>query len=443
MPRAYSRAAFAAATLHDGRVAKRPLKADISSMDAPNPSAIPTFASRTPLHVGAVGLKVRDLARLTGFTATCSALPCSTAARTARRSARRRASPPSRASPRRQARRPAHRGPLSHRSPDADARRSGALDDACGEQQGAADRRLRSRGERGVLPRRSRGQRHRGLSRPAGGNLAVDQWRLEDDHRSARHRRYRAGSPARRGLSGRARRLAHRPRASARRRRRPSGNVLSRCARPRRHAPPAWCDLHVVGALSPPHRRQRLAQRRRGAARREPRRTVLAIARSRRCARLEAAEARLARAGVKLTPTPAGVEAADPGECACASRARNFIPSTSPAQASAAAPRRRAPWSIHRRASRGRAPPPAPPTSARNRPSPALGLGPQRRQCAGRERKLGRQVRHGPDVTHHAVDKAARRAAGHQIGQRRAVVARRRASAARCGDEIFASGHQR
>jgi catechol 2,3-dioxygenase len=36
-------------------------------MDAPNPSAIPTFASRTPLHVGAVGLKVRDLARLTGF----------------------------------------------------------------------------------------------------------------------------------------------------------------------------------------------------------------------------------------------------------------------------------------------------------------------------------------------------------------------------------------
>jgi catechol 2,3-dioxygenase len=36
-------------------------------MDAPNPSAIPTFASRTPLHVGAVGLKVRDLARLSGF----------------------------------------------------------------------------------------------------------------------------------------------------------------------------------------------------------------------------------------------------------------------------------------------------------------------------------------------------------------------------------------
>ena len=36
-------------------------------MDAPNPSATPTFASRTPLHIGAVGLKVRDLERLTGF----------------------------------------------------------------------------------------------------------------------------------------------------------------------------------------------------------------------------------------------------------------------------------------------------------------------------------------------------------------------------------------
>src|SRR2546430_2456859 len=36
-------------------------------MDAPNPSAIPTFASPTPLHIGAIGLKVRDLDRLTNF----------------------------------------------------------------------------------------------------------------------------------------------------------------------------------------------------------------------------------------------------------------------------------------------------------------------------------------------------------------------------------------
>src|SRR4026208_724202 len=36
-------------------------------MDAPNLSALPTFASRTPLHVGAVGLRVRDLDRLCEF----------------------------------------------------------------------------------------------------------------------------------------------------------------------------------------------------------------------------------------------------------------------------------------------------------------------------------------------------------------------------------------
>jgi catechol 2,3-dioxygenase len=36
-------------------------------MDAPNPSATPTFASRTPLHIGAVALKVRDLDRLAAF----------------------------------------------------------------------------------------------------------------------------------------------------------------------------------------------------------------------------------------------------------------------------------------------------------------------------------------------------------------------------------------
>ncbi len=36
-------------------------------MDAPTPSATPTFASRTPLRVGAVGLVVRDLGRLTAY----------------------------------------------------------------------------------------------------------------------------------------------------------------------------------------------------------------------------------------------------------------------------------------------------------------------------------------------------------------------------------------
>lgn len=36
-------------------------------MDATNPSATPTFASRTPLHIGAIGLVARDLDLLTNF----------------------------------------------------------------------------------------------------------------------------------------------------------------------------------------------------------------------------------------------------------------------------------------------------------------------------------------------------------------------------------------
>jgi catechol 2,3-dioxygenase len=36
-------------------------------MDAPNPSATPTFASRAPLHIGAMALTVHDLDRLTAF----------------------------------------------------------------------------------------------------------------------------------------------------------------------------------------------------------------------------------------------------------------------------------------------------------------------------------------------------------------------------------------
>jgi catechol 2,3-dioxygenase len=36
-------------------------------MDAPNPSAIPTAASRAPVHIGAVGMMVRNLERLTAY----------------------------------------------------------------------------------------------------------------------------------------------------------------------------------------------------------------------------------------------------------------------------------------------------------------------------------------------------------------------------------------
>ena len=36
-------------------------------MDAPNPSTLPTFANRTPLHIGAVALNVRELDRVAGY----------------------------------------------------------------------------------------------------------------------------------------------------------------------------------------------------------------------------------------------------------------------------------------------------------------------------------------------------------------------------------------
>ena len=36
-------------------------------MDAPNPSAIPAAASRAPVHIGAVGMMVRDLDRVTAY----------------------------------------------------------------------------------------------------------------------------------------------------------------------------------------------------------------------------------------------------------------------------------------------------------------------------------------------------------------------------------------
>jgi catechol 2,3-dioxygenase len=44
-----------------------PETANIRPMDATNPSANPTFASRTPLHIGAIGLIARDLDSLTDY----------------------------------------------------------------------------------------------------------------------------------------------------------------------------------------------------------------------------------------------------------------------------------------------------------------------------------------------------------------------------------------
>ena len=40
---------------------------NIGRMDAPNPSATPTFASRAPLHIGAIGLVARNLDLLADY----------------------------------------------------------------------------------------------------------------------------------------------------------------------------------------------------------------------------------------------------------------------------------------------------------------------------------------------------------------------------------------
>src|SRR5262249_15080265 len=44
-----------------------PTRAYSSVMDTPNPSAIPTAARRAPVHIGAVGMMVRDLDRVTAY----------------------------------------------------------------------------------------------------------------------------------------------------------------------------------------------------------------------------------------------------------------------------------------------------------------------------------------------------------------------------------------
>src|ERR1041385_4071411 len=117
-------------------------------MDAANPSSVITFANKTPLRIGAVGLKARDLSRLTDFYQSAIGLQVidrdSKAARLGV-------------------------GGVTLLEleaapgvPAADARRPRALAHACGAQSRCADRRLRSSGERSDLSRRSGRQRHRG-----------------------------------------------------------------------------------------------------------------------------------------------------------------------------------------------------------------------------------------------------------------------------------------
>ena len=160
-------------------------------MDAPNPSATPTAASRTPLRIGAVGLIVRDLDRLADYYRNLLRLPAR-AQRAHGGSAPRRAAAGARTPAGRQARRRAQAG-LYHTAFLMPTReRSRALDPAPRAKPHADHRRFRSRRERGDLSRRSGGQRHRGLQRSPAGALAARRRSDRDADRAARHRGDRA-----------------------------------------------------------------------------------------------------------------------------------------------------------------------------------------------------------------------------------------------------------
>src|SRR5262245_21783221 len=396
-------------------------------MDAPNPSATPTFASRTPLHVGAIGLKVRDLARLTGFYGDVLGLAVLDRGRDS-------------------ATLGAGDVPLLHleHRPDAkpdDPRTAGLYHTAFLMPTRADLARWILHVARNKVPLTGASDHAVSeaiyLDDPEGNGVEVyrdrpaEAWQwtsgdlkmttdpldIEDIVREVQPGAAYPGAPG--GL-----RIGH---VQACRRRRPRGNLLPRCARSRRHPPPAWCDLPVVGALPPPQRRQRVAQRRRGPARREPGRIVLAIARSRRCLRL--------RRGAGA-PRASGCHAhADAFGCR-GRRPLGDAPAHHPRVTASSFRRDQRPHALerlggkrpgqlaggHRAAERRRLPRPHGGEIARALP---FGFGAQRRQRAGSERKFRRHVRNGPDVAHQAVDEAARRTPGHQIGEHRAVVARR------------------
>ena len=229
-------------------------------MDAPNPSALPTFASRTPLHVGAVGLKVRDLDRLSQFYRDVLGLSV-----------------------------------LDHDKNGATLGAGGVPVIHLEHQPGAKPDDPRTAGlyhTAFLMPTRAdlarwilhvarhkvplTGASDHGVSEafylddPEGNGMEVysdrpaDSWQwmgnelkmitdpldIDDILREV---------PSGRDLSGRSRGPAHRPRSPAGGRHCARRDVLSRRTRTRGHAPPPRRELHVVGTLSPPHRRQCLA----------------------------------------------------------------------------------------------------------------------------------------------------------------------------------------
>ena len=275
---------------------KRPRpSANIGSMDAPNPSATPTFASRTPLHIGAIGLIARDLDLLTNYYRDLLGLTVlERTGRVPARTGRRHDLDRDRAPARRQARRSGAGRPLPHRIPDADAAGPCPLDHAHRARPAfrspARPITASAKPSISTIPRAT-ASRSTTTGRASAGTGRTAWSRCRPS--SSTSKRSCGDRSGVRNLSGRAGGPAHRPCASSRRLYREGGGILSRRARSRPDAAARRRDVHVIGRLPPSRRRQCLAQRRRGPARRGPRGPGLVLGRGRRQAAFDAAAARL------------------------------------------------------------------------------------------------------------------------------------------------------
>ena len=169
---------------------------------------------------------------------------------------------------------PQQRRPVPHRVPAALARRSRPLDQACHRQQYPDRRGVRPSGQRGALPDRSGRQRHRNLRRPRRNGLEEERFAGRHGDGAAGHSRRRCRPFRRETPAGRALRKTASSAMSI------SGSAIRGKPRNggiRSSASTRWPNtaerrVPVVRRLSPPYRREFLAERRRGQARsgREP-----------------------------------------------------------------------------------------------------------------------------------------------------------------------------
>ena len=216
----------------------------------------PTYASRTPMRVGMVTLRVKNLDKVADYYRDVIGLTVMERSATRRQARHGRhhaagAGGPSRCRDRAAQR----RRPLPHRLPDADAQGPRALAGACRLASRAAVGLCRSPRQRIRLSRRSRRQRHRGLCRPRSLAMAVERGQREDGGRRARHSRPAvADQYARARLCQGAGRPAHRPHASARRRSRAgakaSTTARSASTRPAAATAPRSCRRAAITITS-------------------------------------------------------------------------------------------------------------------------------------------------------------------------------------------------